>query len=126
MYRTLAALGVILVALATAALGALYGFTLLLTIDDYDEAEREYERLQCLGDIILSEVPTDAVVYVAEWGSSGNEDPVQRMYWLQRITELTYPERAISGDTARADVIVRLVKYDDGPCDGFGIDVTQT
>lgn len=125
MHRLFAALGVVLVSIATVSLVAVYGLAISSAIDTYEAAEREYAELQCLGDIILAEVPAGAVVFLADWSGSEHGHWAKNMYWSERITELTYPERPLANEASGADVIVRLIQDDEEPCDGFGIEVMQ-
>ena len=87
--RIFAAVGIVLAAMSMAALAVVYFMTMLSTIDDYDEAEREYAQLQCLGDIVLTEVPIDALVFVADWSGPKYGNWLVDELWLERITELT-------------------------------------
>lgn len=126
MYRTLAVIGATLVSIAIVGLVFVYGSKVVSIVDGYERADGEYALFQCLGDIVLAEVPTDEVVFVADWSGSGHGNWVKDEYWLERITELTYPERSVTGDVTQADVVIRLVQEDGGPCDGFDIEVTRS
>ncbi len=126
MRRILAAIGAMLVSIAILGLVFVYGSKVVSIVDGYERAEREYALFQCLGYIVLTEVPVDAVVFVADWSGSGHGNWVRDEYWLERVTELTYPERSVTGDVAKADVVIRLVQDDGGPCDGFDIEVSRS
>jgi len=126
MHRTLATISAVLVSIAIVGLVFMYSFKVVSIVDDYERADGEYALLQCLGDTVLAEVPVDALVFVADWSGSGRGNWARDVYWMERITELTYPERSVTGDVTQADVVVRLVQEDGGPCDGFDIEVTRS
>jgi hypothetical protein len=116
--RVTGAFGVILV------VAALVGFAVLVVDDtraaggELSEARREYNRLQCIGELSLGLVPDDSVVFVARHEGS------RAAYWNQRLIELTAPERWVTHDPDQADVILGLVRSESGPCDGYDLEVS--
>lgn len=108
-----ALLGIILVVLGMGGVLSRYIEDVSKAVGEYSEAEREYERLQCLRALVLTEVPSASVVRISE------PDP----YWYQRLLELTAPERLITDRLDEANAVLSVVRVPDGPCDGFDITV---
>ena len=116
--RFIAWTGLVVSILAVVAAIAVYASDTVEAASDLDDARREYGQLVCLGELGLSLVPDDAVVFVERPEGSRN------IYWWQRMIELTAPERWVTGNPDEADVIMTLVRQG-GPCDGVGLAVAK-
>ncbi|HEY7469250.1 MAG TPA: hypothetical protein VIC07_06955 [Acidimicrobiia bacterium] len=105
--------GFVLGILGFLALVFLYGTDLVDATSDYPRAADEYRRLQCLGDIILEQVPVDASLAVLE------PDLPRPDYWKVRLREVVSPEREVVFVETDADYLVEAIEGT--ACDGVDL-----
>ena len=108
-------LATVLVFASTAGLVIVYVSDVGSAASDVPGERREYQRLHCMRNEVLADVPLGSVAYVERLTDSSAN------YWWQRIIDVITPDVWITDAPEKADVVIAVVRGEDEPCDGFGV-----